>query len=381
MSLLPLKIESQRTDEKSDNKLAVCCPSFYRGPLFPLLRRFVRSKPFGYFMDAVVILNAIQTIVYHEVSNIPRDVRLGWDAGLLGLYALEMLLKIIVNGPSSYWADNWNKFDCVSVFSSAVSLTVLLTGWGQANRNLVQFVLLLRSARLFRFMLLGRANPSVRTLYQTMGRLIPQFAVQGLAAFLVFFEFGHLGMALWGGEIYEGKPELVGSGYSSISDYGLFGVSNFNTFGNALLLLFEQMIQNNWHVVADAHERISSWPAWFFFIAFNISTAVVFVNILLAFVLDAFIEEWNAVKNPQESRIQRRINQLAEQRKIYTEAAEQEIAADRFLGSEEGYFKVETAGFDPEIEAAARDEELDEEEQSMQVHELDADTPSPTRLN
>jgi hypothetical protein len=377
VSLMRLKIESQRTDEKTDNKLARCCPSFYKGPLYIGLRRLVNSPKFKLFMDIVVILNAVQTIVYHEVSYVSRDVRLIWDASLLGLYALEMLLKIVVFGPAPYWANNWHKFDAVSVFSSAVSLAVLLTGWGQANRNLVQFVLLLRSARLFRFMLLGRGSDSVITLYRTMGRLIPQFAVQGLAAFLVFFEFGQLGMAIWGGEIYEGKPELVGSGYASISDYGLYGVSNFNTFGNALLLLFEQMIQNNWHVVADAHERISAWPAWFFFIAFNLSTAVVFINILLAFVLDAFIEEWESVLNPKKSSVQRRIDQLAEQRKIFTEAAEQEILADNLMTSgDEGYLKVVEPQYDPEIEEAARDEDLAEDERA-----IDIDTSAPNEMS
>jgi hypothetical protein len=61
-------------------------------------------------MDLVVVLNAIQVIVYHEVPSIPIWARELWEFGLFGAYVTELTLKLIVLGPGLYWADNWNKY-------------------------------------------------------------------------------------------------------------------------------------------------------------------------------------------------------------------------------------------------------------------------------
>jgi hypothetical protein len=54
-------------------------------------------------------------------------------------------------------------------------------GIGLQDREFLRFVLLMRTLRLFRFMLLGRSSANVRALYATMARLIPTFAIQAFA--------------------------------------------------------------------------------------------------------------------------------------------------------------------------------------------------------
>jgi len=83
-------------------------------------------------MDCVVLLNALQVIVYQEVPSISIEIRTAWEWILFLFYFSEMLLKLIVHGPRAYWADNWNKFDVVSVFSSFISLLVV-SGFGTCS--------------------------------------------------------------------------------------------------------------------------------------------------------------------------------------------------------------------------------------------------------
>jgi len=178
---------------------------------------------------------------------------------------------------------------------------------GLSSQGLTRIMLLLRIFRLFR---LGRTSQNIRSLYQTMWRLIPTFAMHALALMVVYFEFGQVAMAFWKGKIFRGNPLLDGSGFQAI---GFYETSNFNTFGNAMLTLFELMIQNNWHVIVDAYERVSKygWMVWVFFIFYNISTAVVIINILVAFILDGFITQWKVVQLQIKTKVQVRIEELA----------------------------------------------------------------------
>jgi hypothetical protein len=74
-------------------------------------------------------------------------------------------------------------------------------------------------------------------------------------------------------------------------------------------------------------------------------------SVLLAFILDGFINEWKSVISPQKSKVQLRIEELQRQRKIYTEAAEQELTEEMVWTASEETYKVEpTDGIDIDID-------------------------------
>lgn len=304
VALLRLRITAQSTDAtRADNHIARQFPWFYRTRVFFFLKKIILSKAFGWAMDLVVVASAVRIIIFREVS-VSLTVRTITESVLLAMYIGEAACKLIVLGTVGYWSSNWNKFDGLLCVTSLISVLITLVP-GISSQGLTRMMLLLRIFRLFR---LGRTSGNVRSLYQTMWRLIPTFVMHALALLVVYFEFSQIGMALWKGKIYRGNPLLDGSGYQSI---GLYDVSNFNTFGNGLLTLFALMIQNNWHVIADAFERVSTWGAWIYFVFFNISTAVVIINILVAFILDGFITQWKLVQLQIKTKIQLRIEELS----------------------------------------------------------------------
>lgn len=304
VSLLRLKITAQSTDaSQAENHIARQFPWFYRTRFYFFLKKIILSKAFGWAMDLVVVASGIRIILFKEVS-FSLNVRTATESVLLSMYVGEAVCKLVVLGTVGYWQSNWNKFDGLLCLTSLVSLVITLIP-GISSQGLTRMMLLLRIFRLFR---LGRTSTNVRSLYQTMWRLIPTFVMHALALLVVYFEFAQIGMALWKGRIYRGNPALDGSSYQGGNFYA---VSNFNSFGESVLLLFELMIQNNWHVMADAYERVSNWSAWIYFIVYNISTAVVIINILVAFILDGFITQWKVVQLQIKTKVQTRIEELA----------------------------------------------------------------------
>jgi len=346
VSLLRLQIASHSTDASmAENHIARQFPWFYRTRVYFFLKKIILSKAFGWAMDLVVVTSAVRIIVFKEMS-VSLTIRTVTESVLLSMYVGEAVCKLLVLGTVGYWSSNWNKFDGTLCVTSICSLIISLIP-GLSSQGVVRVMLLLRIFRLFR---LGRTSNNLRSLYQTMWRLIPTFVMHALALLVVYFEFAHLGMALWKGKIWHGNPVLDGSSFQSI---GFYDTSNFNTFGNSILTLFELMIQNNWHVIADAFERVSNPAAWIFFIIYNISTAVVIINILVAFILDGFITQWKVVQLQIKTKVQTRIEELAavgSRRKLERDRPPDESMSDeavpletdnaldkmeRFLGEEE----------------------------------------------
>lgn len=306
VSLLRLQITAHSTDVSlADNHIARTFPWFYSTKMFFFLKMIILSKAFGWAMDLVVVASAVRVIVFKEMS-VSLTARTVTESVLLSMYVGEAVCKLVVLGTVGYWASNWNKFDGFLCVTSMISMIITLIP-GLSSQGLTRIMLLLRIFRLFR---LGRTSQNIRSLYQTMWRLIPTFAMHALALMVVYFEFGQVAMAFWKGKIFRGNPLLDGSGFQAI---GFYETSNFNTFGNAMLTLFELMIQNNWHVIVDAYERVSKygWMVWVFFIFYNISTAVVIINILVAFILDGFITQWKVVQLQIKTKVQVRIEELA----------------------------------------------------------------------
>jgi hypothetical protein len=302
--LLRLHITAQSTDSSiAENHIARHFPWFYRTRFFFFLKKIILSKAFGWAMDLVVVASAVRVIAFKEMS-VSLTIRTVTESVLLSMYVGEAVCKLAVLGTVGYWSSNWNKFDGLLCITGIISMIITLFP-GFSSQGLTRIMLLLRIFRLFR---LGRTSQNIRSLYQTMWRLIPTFAMHALALLVVYFEFGMAGMAFFKGKIWRGNPLLDGSGYQSI---GFYNTSNFNTFGNAILTLFELMIQNNWHVIVDAFERVTNWAVWIFFIFYNISTAVVIINILVAFILDGFITQWKVVQLQIKTKVQIRIEQLA----------------------------------------------------------------------
>ena len=68
--------------------------------------------------------------------------------------------------------------------------------------------------------------------------------------------------------------------------------NNFNSFPRALVVQMELIVVNNWHLITEMYvERTSVW-ARFYFVTVYFGAVVVVMNVLTAFVLEAFISQY-----------------------------------------------------------------------------------------
>lgn len=103
-----------------------------------------------------------------------------------------------------------------------------------------------------------------------------------------FFVFSTIGIALFGGNVNSNTPALYKEklGADLPTNYFLL---NFNDFPNAMLILYINVINNNWiffanMTVLDKEDRYT-WTKWFF-VLFQLIVNIFIMNILVGFVID-----------------------------------------------------------------------------------------------
>jgi hypothetical protein len=76
----------------------------------------------------------------------------------------------------------------------------------------------------------------------------------------------------------EEKPWSAQNGYCA---------NNFSNLGRALVVLFELLVVNQWHVITEGFV-LAAGSRWvrLYFIAFHLLTVIVVLNIFTAFVLE-----------------------------------------------------------------------------------------------
>ena len=69
---------------------------------------------------------------------------------------------------------------------------------------------------------------------------------------------------------------------------GLYYLMNFNDFGSALVVLFQQMVINNWYVVIDMYTILTGhiWYTHIYFVSFWVFVVLILMNIMIAIVLE-----------------------------------------------------------------------------------------------
>jgi len=126
-----------------------------------------------------------------------------------------------------------------------------------------------------------------KIIFITFTRLVPKFvAIIGVMVSLMYF-YSSIGVQVFGGLIRFDNAALAAS------DYGLalYYPNNFNDFASSTVVLFELLIGNNWNVIQDGFLIVFGSLVRFFFITYYLSAVVITLNLVVALILDAFIDE------------------------------------------------------------------------------------------
>lgn len=148
------------------------------------VRRLVEQKYFQQGILFAILINTFSMgIEYHnqpvELTAIVETSNIVFSL----IFACEMLLKVVAEGPFRYIANGFNVFDGVIVILSVVELCQEFFGVGEGNSGLS----VLRTFRLLRILKLVRFMPNLRRQLFVMLRTMDNVAI--FFSLLILFIF------------------------------------------------------------------------------------------------------------------------------------------------------------------------------------------------
>ncbi|KAK8655267.1 hypothetical protein V6N13_107855 [Hibiscus sabdariffa] len=211
---------------------------FYRSPFSENLKAFVRGPKFGYMIILnlfAVIIETTLDIENNSGQKVWQEVEFvfGW------IYVLEMALKVYSFGFANYWREGQNQFDFLITWIIVIGETITFaTPHGLSsfsNGEWIRYLLLARMLRLIRLLMHVQ---SYRAFVATFLTLLPSL-----------------------------MPYL-GTIFCVLCIYCTIGVQSYKEFTG------------------------TSWT-FVYFISFYLITVLLLLNLVVAFVLEAFFTEMN----------------------------------------------------------------------------------------
>lgn len=195
------------------------------------IRSTVKKQWFYWFVILLVFFNTLCVAVEHYQQ--PRwlsEFLYYTEFVFLGLFLTEMVVRMYALGPRIYFESTFNRFDCIVILASVFEVC-----WTNMVAQAGSFGLsVLRALRLLRIFKVTKYWSSLRnlviSLLSSMRSIISLLFL--LALFILIFAL--LGMQLFGGAFNfpDGTPP-----------------SNFNSFGIALLTVFQVLTGEDWNEV------------------------------------------------------------------------------------------------------------------------------------
>uniref|UniRef100_A0A453FDE7 Ion transport domain-containing protein n=1 Tax=Aegilops tauschii subsp. strangulata TaxID=200361 RepID=A0A453FDE7_AEGTS len=157
----------------------------------------------------------------------------------------------------------------------------------------IRYLLLGRVLRLTRILLqVQRFRAFVATFFTLMSSLMPYLGI----VFCVLCMYCSLGLQIFGGIVYAGNPTLEETDLFN-NDYLLF---NFNDYPSGMVTLFNLLVMGNWQVWMESYWQLtgSSWSL-IYFVSFYLISILLLLNLIVAFVLEAFFAEMELEKGEE----------------------------------------------------------------------------------
>ncbi|XP_072931859.1 voltage-dependent T-type calcium channel subunit alpha-1G-like [Epargyreus clarus] len=274
--------------ETRKGRFSNVCSSFYSriARLLSLLRKHIRTiADHKYFQQGILLAILINTLSMGiEYHNQPEELTVIVEISNVvfsAIFAIEMILKIVAEGPFKYISNGFNVFDGVIVILSAFELAQSF----KSDKDLAgsSGLSVLRTFRLLRILKLVRFMPNLRRQLFVMLRTMDNVAVFFSLLVLFIFIFSILGMNLFGCKFCEKDEE----GDQECDR------KNFDTLLWAFVTVFQVLTQEDWNVVLfNGMEKTSHWAALYFVALMTFGNYVLF-NLLVAILVEGFSSERN----------------------------------------------------------------------------------------
>lgn len=284
-------------------------PECFHSKFSMSLRLLVAHKYFRYFFDLMILLNAF--LIAFDISDAE------WF--FLALFTIEILLKMYTFGVLYFFRRFWNIFDFLVIGGAIIGTSIesFMDSNAEDKTRTLDILLVLRVLRLVK--IIGGID-RFQVIVTTILNLGPSILTYGGVLIVVFYVFAIIGMELFHNKIkyfgyqnitdpshlYCGNPLLNGSVFYQSQ----YCSNNFNNILHTFVVLFELMVVNQWHVLANGFVLVTSKAARIYFFVFHLTCVIIVLNIFTAFVLEAFILEYSFCKSKLESAMEKKIIEM-----------------------------------------------------------------------
>ncbi|KAI5699386.1 hypothetical protein M8J75_002088 [Diaphorina citri] len=311
-------------------------------------RKAVKSQGFYWLIIILVFLNTGVLATEHyqqpkwldsfqEVTNI----------FFVALFTMEMTLKMYSLGFQGYFVSLFNRFDCFVVIGSIGEMILTRT-----NIMPPLGVSVLRCVRLLRVFKVTKYWRSLSNLVASLLNSIQSIASLLLLLFLFIVIFALLGMQVFGGK-FNFNPTIAKPR------------SNFDSFWQSLLTVFQILTGEDWNVVMyngiQAYGGVSSFGvlACIYFIILFICGNYILLNVFLAIAVDnlADAESLTVIEKDDENEQEQKGQEESPPRSIMENEEEEEEGSiiegeeieDESVREEEDGVKVQLENCDSEF--------------------------------
>jgi len=212
------------------------------------------------------------------------------------IYCFEMALKLLVLGWRRYTQANRNIFDGTITILALTSTIYVYYPNDFSNSLLIRYVVMSRVLRLLRLLI---AIPQ----FQVTGRIFTDLSPVASRVFLllmvIMYVFSAIGMQCFGGLVTRDPNNQISYRLkdTDFADNEYWG-NSFNDMLSGMNVLFNLLVVNNWPEEADGILAVSGTRlSRYFFVVFHIFGVIIVNNVVVAYVVDAFMSEFEKSKN------------------------------------------------------------------------------------
>uniref|UniRef100_A0A7M5WIZ7 Voltage-dependent calcium channel alpha-1 subunit IQ domain-containing protein n=2 Tax=Clytia hemisphaerica TaxID=252671 RepID=A0A7M5WIZ7_9CNID len=242
---------------------------------FFIRRHLIKSKVFYWLVLILVLLNTVSMSLtkYNQQPDV-KEVLDYLELVFTALFFIEMILRMYGLGLRGYFRSAFNKYDFVVVWLSIADLIQTRI----QNTSSIG-ISVLRSVRLLRIFKVTRFWSSMQNVVSSLMNSMRSILSLILLLLLFIFIFALLGMQLFGGSFQ--------TSYSGTSR------TNFNSFGKAMLAVFQIMSCEDWNSIMYQGIKAYGGPKSFYgllvslyFVALVIVGNYTLLNVFLAIAVD-----------------------------------------------------------------------------------------------
>lgn len=281
-------------------------PTIFHSSRFNAFRNFLESNTFEFTIDFILMLNAIVVFIQsypmlmgQTVKTDPhiRDGEIDsiwevFETVFTCIYVVEISVKILVKGWHEFLKSSRNIFD-MTITCLAVLATVYVYYPNEfSDSRLIRFIVMARVLRLTRLLM---AMAPFQMIALIAIDVFARAKVILVLLFCVCYIFAVFGVQVFGGMITRDPADprsflLLGTEFAA----NHYWANNFNDMFGALNVLFNLLVVNNWTECQCGFEAVTQTRYnRLFFVLFHIVGVMLVNNLVLAFIINAFIKQWD----------------------------------------------------------------------------------------